>query len=146
MKCSLPAAGALAVAVLTTTLSAQEPRPVTPPDLKDEAHKTVTLTGCLEASASLPGFRLTNVETDPSAAKSVPPAIGTSGKMLTYEVTARDGVNLSAHAGQKVTVTAIPDESVTAEPKPTPRESGDLKGPLPKLTIATVKTVAASCP
>ena len=110
---------------------------------QDDAHKTMTLTGCLEASVSLPGFRLKEVEFGPSTAKAVPPAVGTSGKTLIYEVTAKEGVDLSAHAGQKVTVTAVADEQ--AERQAPPSTIGDDKGPLPKLTILTLKTVSASC-
>lgn len=134
---------AVLAAALSTGLYAQQ-RPAPAPNLEDEAHKTVTLTGCLEASASLPGFRLKNVEQGSPAAKPGEAAVGTSGKPLVYEVSAREGVDLAAHAGQKVTVTAVPEEEVAVEPKAAPEAAG-LEGPLPKITIATVKTVAGSC-
>jgi hypothetical protein len=131
---------AVLAAALSTGLYAQQ-RPTTTPSVEDEAHKTVTLTGCLEASASLPGFRLKNIE---PAAKPGESAVGTSGKPLVYEVSAREGVDLAAFAGQKVTVTAVPEEKIAAEPKAAPEAAG-LEGPLPKITVATVKTVAGSC-
>ena len=130
-------------AVLSAGLYAQD-RPAAAPDLKDDAHKTVMLTGCLEASASLPGFRLKDVEQAAPAGKAGDAAVGTSGKALVYEVSAREGVDLAAFAGQRVTVTAIPDDSAADEPKPAP-ESAGLEGPLPKITVAGVKTVAGSC-
>ena len=128
---------AFTVALITATFSAA------PIAAQDGAHRTMTLTGCLEASVSLAGFRLTNVEFDPSTAKGVPPAVGTSGKTISYEVTAKEGVDLSAHAGQKVAVTAVADEQ--AERQAPPFTVGDDKGPLPKLTILTLKIVSASC-
>jgi hypothetical protein len=134
---------AVLAAALSTGLYAQQ-RPAATPNVEDEAHKTVTLTGCLEASASLPGFRLKNIEQGAPASKAGETAVGTSGKPLVYEVSAREGVDLAAFAGQKVTVTAVPEEKVAPEPTAAP-ESAGLEGPLPKITVATVKTVAGSC-
>jgi hypothetical protein len=67
------------------------------------AQETVTLTGCLEASASLPGFRL---------------LVGDEKQV--YEVTAADGIDLSRHAGKTVeAIGSVTRPSQDAPPKMT---------------------------
>lgn len=134
---------AILASVLVTAVQGQS-RPVQAPDPARDAHKTITLIGCLEASASLPGFRLKDVEQTSPPAADAGTAVGTSGKPVVYEVSAREGLDLAAFAGQKVSVTALPDEKVEPEPAAAPEATG-LEGPLPKITVATVKTVAGSC-
>ncbi|MGE0446263.1 MAG: hypothetical protein AB7P99_13625 [Vicinamibacterales bacterium] len=133
---------AVLASVLVTAVHGQD-RPAPAPDPARDAHRTITLIGCLEASASLPGFRLKNVEQG-SPEADAGTAVGTSGKPVVYEVSAREGLDLAAFAGQKVSVTAVPEEKVEPEPAPAPGSTG-LEGPLPKITVATVKTLAGSC-
>lgn len=103
----------------------------------------------------------TEVETDDDDE-----AVGTSGVAKTYEVTAKDGVNLAAHVGHTVEITAVAleakdgddDAEVEMETK-TKVEVDDApdskvkskteaelpRGSMPRLTVMTVKHVAPSC-
>lgn len=99
----------------------------------DDAH-AVTMRGCLQQTADNSGFLLlggvtssggdltskskvkTDVDKDDTTVKGKTQTkvdnddhktVGTSGTVTPYTVTAREGVNLAAHAGDQVEITAV---------------------------------------
>jgi hypothetical protein len=148
---SLPAwtlAGAFALAV---SLGAQG---ATDQSAQKSDTKGMTLTGCLQAGTAPGTFTLTNATssqrasadkpTDPATATPTPTeeAVGTSGKAKTYELTAKTGVDLTAHVGHKVEVTTEPATAKGAEAG----TSTEMKTATPKLTVTALKHVSPTCP
>jgi hypothetical protein len=94
-------------------------------------------------------------------------AVGTSGSIATYELTAKQGVDLSAHVGHKVEVTAVAldadsggdddaEVEVKTKTKVETEDAPDAKvksnteaelprGANPRLAVVSVKQLAPSC-
>jgi hypothetical protein len=151
MMRSLPAwtlAGACALAV---SLGAQGATDQYKSTQKSDT-KGMTLTGCLQAGTTPGTFTLTNATTsqrasadkptEPPTATPTEEAVGTSGKAKTYDLTAKTGVDLSAHVGHKVEVTTEPAAAKGAESSTTT----EMKTATPKLTVSAIKHVSPTCP
>jgi hypothetical protein len=186
--CTFAAACAFAVAV-----SAQDATVKTKTKIDADDAKVITMTGCLSKAPSGDVFVLagatklkgddmesrsktkvdvdddetevktktkTEVETDDDE------AVGTSGSVATYELMPKDGVDLTAHVGHKVEVTAIalnPADSdddaevdvktktkVKVDDAPDTKVKTRTEAELPRganarLTVMSVKHVAPSC-
>jgi len=186
--CTFAAACAFAVAV-----SAQDATVKTKTKIDADDAKIITMTGCLSkapagdlfvlaGATKLKGDEMastsktkvdvdqdetevktktkTEVETDDDK------AVGTSGTVATYELMPKDGVDLSAHVGHKVEITAIAlnpsddddDAEVDVKTKTkikvddapdtqvkTRTEAELPRGANARLTVMSVKHVAPSC-
>jgi hypothetical protein len=103
--------------------------------------KTITLTGCLESGSDASTYVLSNVM--PRKAKTDKPSqpqgttVGTAGAVTTYDLTPKEGVNLSAHIGHRVEVVAV-------EQAP-PKTKAAARGGTSRLTVTFVKHLAPTC-
>ena len=186
--CTFAAACAFAVSV-----SAQDATVKTKTKIEADDAKVITMTGCLSKAPSGDVFVLagatklkgddmesksktkvdvdrdetevktktkTEVETDDDE------AVGTSGSVATYELMPKDGVDLTAHVGHKVEVTAIAldaadsdddadvkvktETKVKADDAPDTKVKSKTEAELPRganarLTVMSVKHIAPSC-
>src|SRR5687768_11032928 len=91
-----------AVALAAAPAAAQQ-KPNAPSTSKPDA-KAVLLSGCLTGGSS--SYTLSNVSISRGAHESAPDRpVGTSGASTSYNVIARDGVDLGDYIGKKVEVT-----------------------------------------
>jgi hypothetical protein len=170
MRRILPA-GLIAMCMATASVGAQDATIKSKTTIKAEDGKAATLTGCLAGGPT--GFTLaTAVAGDAHEGASVPherssPAVGTSGVVATYDLTPRDGVDLSTHVGQKVEITGAmvdaatkgdKDATIAVKDKTTvktddaPDQKVETKtkaeiprGVTPRFTVTSVRMVAAGC-
>jgi hypothetical protein len=110
--------------------------------------KLVTVVGCLNGGPS--SFTLTNAAV--SEEKKDERAIGRSGVVTSYDLTARDGVSLAPHVGHRVAltgaITALPagggagaaDASSTQTARP-----GRGRVPTAQLAVTSLKMVSPIC-
>jgi hypothetical protein len=171
---------------------AQETTTTTKTEVSADDARTITLTGCLrQPSANLFTLRGTiattsdevttrskvKTETDDNGAdvstrartdveRDGDVAVGTSGLTATYELTPQQGVNLSAHVGRQVMVTALAlsakngddDAEITVREKtkverddaPDARARTETRAEVPrgdqaKVTVVSVKPTGAAC-
>jgi hypothetical protein len=120
------------------------------------------LTGCLAAGPEASTFRLTNAVPNAQATAVQPQAVATAGQRATYELKAESRldsqtvapVDLKAMIGKQVEITARPDDTPSPASTPAagagaPTASADSAKPaeekLERLTVTTIKQVAASC-
>lgn len=152
-----------AACALTLTAQAQETTVKSKTKIKADDAKTITLTGCLQAGTDAGTWMLANVV--PPASDKAP--VGTTGAVTTYMLSPKDGVDLAAHVGHRVQITAVEIPARTATDKDAKievKEKTEVKrenmpdektktkakteidrGPLPKLTVVTIKHIAPSC-
>jgi len=128
---------------------------------QESAHKTMRLTGCLQAGADAATFKLTDARPSQQSTTEVtpPPAAptGTTGGSRDYEVRPASDVDLklSTHIGYEVEILARPIElaaAVPAQPSatvravepvtPIPAEDG---AKLERLTVIEITGLSASC-
>lgn len=153
---------------LAVSLSAQDTKIKTKSKTKIKADdaKIVTLAGCLQSGVDTGTFVLSNVS--PIAAPvEEHAAVGTAGAVTTYELMPRSGVNLNAHVGHRVEITALELPAATAtdddskvkvksktkvkiddapDAKVQTRTKAELpRGATPRLTVVSVKHVAPTC-
>ena len=186
--CTFAAACAFAVAV-----SAQDATVKTKTKIEADDAKVITMTGCLSKAPAGDLFVLagaTKLKGDDMASRSKTKidvdedetevktktktevetdddeAVGTSGTVATYELMPKEGVDLTAHVGHKVEITAIAlkpgDDDDTAEvdvrtktevkrdDAPDTRVKSRTEAELPRganarLTVMSVKHIAPSC-
>jgi hypothetical protein len=133
----------------------------TEPAQEVPAHKTMMLSGCLAAGSDASTFRLTNAVPNAQATAVQPEAVATSGKRAVYELKAESRldsqtvapVDLKALVGRQVEITARPDDSVAVSAPATnagaPTAAPDAAKPaeekVERLTVTTIKQLAASC-
>jgi hypothetical protein len=190
MKRIIPVVAAAALAV--STVAAQDSTEKSKTRVSVDDGRAITLTGCLEQQAG-PFFTLrgssavssdevtarTRVKTDVDddgadvkrSAKSEVDhdddvAVGTSGLVATYELTARQGLDLSAHVGKQVQVTAVAldpkngDDDAKVKVRETTRvdreDAPDSKvktkttaelprGAHTRVSVVSIKSLGASC-
>jgi hypothetical protein len=130
----------------------------------EQAHKTIVLTGCLQAGSSPSLFRLTNASPSPEQgvagqpSPAQPAPRGTSGEASEYELTSSGSqadvdakaVDLGAHVGHRVEINVRPIAPVPAVP-PKPGDTAAAKSPvdeklLERMSVVAIKHVAAVCP
>lgn len=186
--CTLAAACAFAVSV-----SAQDATVKSKTKIDADDAKVMTMTGCLQQGATSDTFVLAgattlkgddmksksktkiDVDDDETEVKSQERtevehddnAVGTSGAVATYELMPNTGVDLTAHVGHKVQVTAVAvdpakggdkdakvkaktETKVTVEDAPDARVQSTTKAELPRganarLTVMSVKHISPSC-
>ena len=134
--------------------------------IKADDAKAVTLTGCLQSSTEPGMWTLTNITPSPSGDKDKP-AVGTAGIIAAYQLTPKEGVDLTPHTGHRVEITALEVAAKTAtddDAKVKVKETTTIKkenepekkieskskaeierGPMPKLTVLTIKHIAPAC-
>jgi hypothetical protein len=102
--------------------------------------KETTITGCLEQTSR--GFRLTNVESLPSA----PMPNGTSGMTgseanvnQTFDL--KTGMNLNRHVGHKVQVTGYPETGTRNQVKGTAGTTGQTQN----FAVRSLKMISSIC-
>jgi hypothetical protein len=164
MKRALQAT-AIALAV-TVSLSAQDTTVKSKTKVKADNAKTMTIVGCVEGGHGS-AFTLSHVT--PGMPAAAP--IGTTGAetITGYTIVPRTGLDLSAHVGHQVQITALvaksSDDKMKAkekvkaqivlddEPDATVKQEtkvegghGTAHGTMPVLTVMSVKHLAASCP
>src|SRR5688572_32378506 len=101
MRRAIPAT-IFAVALAAVPLAAQQKTTASPAPKADA--KAVLLSGCLTGGPS--SYTLSNVSISRGAHESAPDRpVGTSGASTSYNVIARDGVDLGDYIGKKVEVT-----------------------------------------
>lgn len=142
------------VAALGVTLHAQHPAGRHDQTAKqNEKAETTTLTGCVAAGTEPGTFTLTNVTREGAAATKGAPA-GTSGTvkpMADSVMLMGSKVDLSKHAGHKVSVTGTPSDHAASGNHATTEKPGDhAKTPATgtaqtMLTVTSLKMVATSC-
>jgi hypothetical protein len=141
------------IALLVAEAYAQNPAP-------EPAHKTMVLTGCLQAGASPSLFKLTNASSSGSAGQTAQPLQAQSaapGK-LEFELTLAGAplgideqkVDLRAHVGHRVEINARPTDpsppAVAAKPgDPTPANAPPEDKPVERVTVVAIKHLAADC-
>ena len=133
---------------------AQDPTSQYKPAPKADTAKTFTVTGCLQAGADASTFTLTNVKSAQAAAKpaetpAAPEAVGTAGAAKTYELVAKEGVNLTPHVGHQVEITASPAPAAGRADTPgAPETAAPAAGAKPKaqrVTVSAIKHISPSC-
>jgi hypothetical protein len=191
MKSTISAA-VIALA-LGVAVSAQDSTVKSKTQVKSDDAQTVTMTGCLLPNAA-GGYTLsgtmasagddatikskvkTDVDDEDTKVKSKSTAkidnddhkaIGTSGSVSSFDVSARDGVDLAAHAGHKVTIAAVmldaaskgdddakikikEDTKVKAEDSPDGKVQSKTKAELPRganarLMAVSIQQVGENC-
>ena len=152
----------LAVAFAAVSVSAQEATIKSKTKINSDDAKPATFAGCLTGGPT--GYMLTNVAGN---ARSRDHAIGTSGVVAEYDLTPREGVDLSSHVGERVEISAIMVKAATkhdddakveirnrtkveADHQPDQTSKSTTKaeiprGPLPKLAVMTVRTISPTC-
>jgi len=126
-------AGSLVAFALGVTAAAQDSTVKTQTKVSGDDARAVTMRGCLQQSAASDGFLLlggvtasgedltsktkvkTDVDDDETKVKSKTETkidgdgkkVGTAGSITSYVVMPRDGVDLAAHAGQEVEISAV---------------------------------------
>jgi hypothetical protein len=164
---AVPFWSAAIACAFAVSLSAQDTTVKTKSKTKIEADdaKTVTLSGCLQRGDT-GTFTLSNVAATPAPAEEQT-ATGTAGAMAAYELMPRDSVNLNAHVGHKVEITALELPAATAsdddskiktktktkvkvddapDTKVETRTKAELpRGATPRLTVVSVKHIAPNC-
>jgi hypothetical protein len=188
--CTLAAACTFAVSVSAQDTTVKSKTKID----ADDAH-VVTMTGCLQQGPTAGVFLLSgatmvkgddltsktktkiDVDDDETEVKTKDrteiehdddKAVGTSGIANTFELTPKEGVDLTAHVGHKVELTAVAldaakkggdddakiemktDTKVTTEDAPDARVKSKTKAELPrganaKLTVMSVKEISPSC-
>ena len=138
---------------------AQQPQANASAPQTEPAHKVYRLSGCLmAASIAAPTFKLTDAWAVGHAAPTqagVPGAVGTSGRMTSYELRPVSGVNaqgldaaaLKAHMGHRVEVVVRPIE-VAPEPASGLASSHTARSaePVPeRFTVTEIKRVVGRC-
>lgn len=189
----MPACTFAAACVFAVGVSAQDATVKTKTKVDADDAKVITMTGCLSKAPSGDLFVLagaTTLKGDDMTSKSKTKvdvdsdetetqtktktevehdddeAVGTSGTVATYELMPKDGVDLTAHVGHKVEVTAIAlnpadhddDAEVDIETKtkvkvddaPDTKVKSKTEAELPRgaharLTVMSVKHIAPSC-
>jgi hypothetical protein len=134
------------------------------PNAKPEDARATTVTGCLSGVGGLT-YTLSNVTMPGGSTQrsEALPAVATSGTVAAYELSPKAGLDLAAYVGQKVEVTGVI--------MPAPTKSGDASTPRgaatkdaaasqatdatattdqarsagPRLSVTSIKTVAAAC-
>jgi hypothetical protein len=156
MRRAIPAT-MFAVALAAVPLAAQQ-KSNAPATSRTDA-KAVLLSGCLTGGSS--GYTLSNVSISRGAHDTAPDRpVGTSGASTSYNVIARDGVDLGDYIGKKVEVTGTlmpltpPPATAAAEPSAKQDASPDVKTPTraevaavayPKVAATAVKLLSATC-
>jgi hypothetical protein len=135
-----------AVAALAVTVSAQDTTVKTRTQIEADDAKVMSMTGCLRHDAATDTYSLigaiassatglstrtetrTEVEKDEvnvetrSKTKAEDGAVGTSGVISTYALVPRSGVELKAHAGKRVQISALKIERGEGDAEVTVRE------------------------
>jgi len=185
--CTFAAACAFAVAV-----SAQDATVKTKTKIDADDAKVVTMTGCLSKAPAGELFVLSGVttlkgdmeskaktkidvdqdetevrtKTKTEVENDEDKAVGTAGTVATYELMPKDGIDLTAHVGHKVEITAIAldpakgdddaEVDIKTETKVKVDDAPDAKiksrtkaelprGKTPRLTVMSIKHIAPSC-
>ena len=140
---------AVALSFLFIDLQAQQP--------DASAHSTKVLTGCLRAGPGPGTFILTNATPKVDPNDLAGPPVGTSGEKVEYDLAAETGldhsgppVDLKAHVGQQVEVTARPAETAEAPPAPssakqTAAENKPVERKPARVAVTAVKSLSSSC-
>jgi hypothetical protein len=186
--CAIVLASAVAISAQDRTIKSK-----TKVDADDA--KVVTMAGCLQTGATADVFTLSgatsvagedlearsktkiDVDDDETEVKTKTRTevereddetpVGTSGAVTTYELTAKEGVNLTEHVGQRVEITAVAldkksatdddaDVEIETKTKVEREDAPDTKvksdteaelprGDKPRLTVVSVKQLAESC-
>jgi hypothetical protein len=151
---------------LAATAAAQDTKVTTETRVDSDGAKPTVVSGCLMGGPTT--FTLLNSSAALTARErsSEHGAVGTSGVVSVYSLSAGDGVDLKTHIGQKVEVTGLmiaagdkdddvdvqvrerteieredrPDEKIERR---TEAEIG--RGPAPKLAVTSVKMLSSAC-
>jgi hypothetical protein len=185
--------GCVVALALGATAGAQDSTVKSTTKVKADDARTVTMTGCLQQSPGNASFMLSgamtasgedltaktkiksDVDKDDTTVTSKSStkvdrddrSVGTSGVATSYEVTAREGVDLAAHVGQQVQIAAVMLDPATSgdddakvkiedrtkvktEDAPDEKVQTKTKAELPRaphatLTAVSVKQLAATC-
>ena len=153
MRRAIPAT-IFAAALAAVPLTAQQ-KPNATSTSKTDA-KAVLLSGCLTGGSS--NYTLSNVAISRGAHDSAPDRpVGTSGASTSYNVIARDGVDLGDYIGKKVEVTGtlmpLTPPPAAAEPKKqdaNPDVKAQARADVaavayPKVAATAVKLLSATC-
>ena len=150
----------LANAILSTALLIV-PTPFfaqAPPGQPERAHKTMRLTGCVEAGADAATFKLTHARdvTSPASPTAPPAPIGTAGQSGEYELVPAPDIDLklSTYIDHKVELMVRPVELAGPGKTEPALRGADLVTPAPqstkpaleRVTVIAVTHLASSCP
>ena len=162
MNRALQATVAACACVMAVGLAAQDATVQSKAKTKADDAKAMTIVGCVEGGHGA-GFTLSHVT--PGLRTAAP--VGTAGaeKMTAYTLMPRSGLDLSAHVGHQVEITALalkpsaeekgqvrvtPGIVLEDEPdqpaRPQTRVEPPPRRPMPTLTVTSVKHLASSCP
>ena len=150
----------------TASLAAQDTKITTKTTVDGDGAKPTVVSGCLMGGPAT--FTLLKNSEGLAARENAGErgAVGTSGTVSAYSLTARDGVDLKAHVGKRVEITGVEiaagDKDDTAEvevkeetkierddaPDDRVRARTELevdRGPAPKLVVTAVKMLSSTC-
>jgi hypothetical protein len=159
MRCVLTACILATATVAAAAGQDTRPTATTPQD------KPVMISGCLEGGPSSYTLSTRPVTRLPHEPADIP--IGTSGTSMTYNLTARDEVDLARHVGKKVEIRGsllparsapTPAPSTKSEPRVKQDDSPDVKSGQgagadsgatalvrPNLAVTSVRVVSVTC-
>ena len=148
------------------SVAAQDTKITTKTTVEADDAKPTVVSGCLMGGPAT--FTLLNSSAAVAARESSGErgAVGTSGVVSSYSLTARDGVDLKTHVGQKVEITGViiaagdKDDDAEIEVKEETKVERDdapddraksrteievSRGAAPKLAVTAVKMLSSTC-
>jgi hypothetical protein len=153
-----------AASCFALSVQAQETTVKSQTKVKTDDAKAITLNGCLQSGPDAGTWTLSNIIRPPATDKKT---VGTTGTVTSYVLAPKDGVDLTAHVGHRVEITALEIAAKTAtdddakievkdktkvkrenmpdEKTQTKTKAEIERGPMPKLTVLTVKHIAPAC-
>lgn len=155
-----------AASCFALSVQAQETTVKSQTKVKTDDAKAITVNGCLQSGPDAGTWTLSNIIRPPATDKDKK-TVGTSGTVTSYVLAPKDGVDLTAHVGHRVEITALEIPAKTATDKDAKIEVKDKtevkrenmpdektqtktkteieRSPMPKLTVLSVKHIAPSC-
>ena len=150
----------------TASLAAQDTKITTKTTVEGDDAKPTVVSGCLMGGPTT--FTLLDSSASVTARERSGErgAVGTSGAVTSYSLTAPDGVDLKTHVGQKVEITGVvvaagdKDDDAEIEVKEETKIERDdapddrvqsrtelevSRGPAPKLAVTAVKMLSSTC-
>ena len=148
------------------SVAAQDTKITTKTTVEGDDAKATVVSGCLMGGPATFTLISNSAPLTARERSAEPGAVGTSGAVSAYSLSARDGVDLKTHIGQRVEITGVeiaagdkdddaevavkeetkierddaPDDKITSR-----TEAKVARGPAPKLAVTSVKMLSSTC-